>query len=211
MLTMCWAAKGGSGTTVYAAARALSIDSPTLLVDLAGDVMLALGLASPDGPGLNEWLRSDSLIDRLPRLEHPVSEHLNVLPAGEPTNRAELPGHRWFELAAHLRSDQRHVIVDAGTGKPPEPLVAAVDESLLVTRACYLSLRRAAAIGLTPTGIVFVEEPGRALKPADVESAIGAPIVSTALLDPAIARAVDGGLLLSRLPGSWRRRLRRAA
>lgn len=211
MLTMCWAAKGGSGTTVFATAKALSNDAPTLLVDLAGDVMPTLGLPIPDGPGLTEWLVSDSPIDRLPRLEHPVTEHLDVLTSGESPDPAVRHGRRWFELAAHLRSDRRHVIIDAGTGRPPEPLVAAADESLLVTRACYLSLRRAAAMGLTPTGIVFVEEPGRALKPADVESAFGAPIVSTALLDPAIARAVDSGLLMSRLPGAWRRRLRRAA
>jgi hypothetical protein len=208
MLTICWAAKGGSGTTVFAAARALTSPKPSLLVDLAGDMMLTLGLPEPDGPGLHDWLRSESPPDRLMRLERDVAEHVSVIAAGELGERA---GPRWFELAAHLRADPRHVIVDAGTGRPPDALIAAADESLLVTRACYLSLRRVAMLGVAPTGVVLVEEPGRALKPADVESAIGAPIVNTALLDPAIARAVDAGLLTSRLPASWRRQLRRAA
>lgn len=208
MLTICWAAKGGSGTTVFTAARALAATTPTLLVDLAGDVPAALGLAEPDGPGVLDWLRSSSPAERLSKLEQRVAEHLEVIAAGEHRPSSD---HRWFELAAHLRAEPRDVIVDAGTGRPPGPLLAAADESLLVTRACYLALRHAVADGVVPTGIVLVEEPGRSLRAADIESSIGAPVTSTALLDPAIARAVDAGLLVSRLPAAWRRQLRRAA
>lgn len=209
MLTICWAAKGGSGTTVYAVARALAITTPTVLVDLAGDVLPVLGLPRPDGPGVHDWLRSDAGPDRLARLEHRATDLLSVVPAGrrDPTDS----GRRWYELAAHLRTEARRVIVDAGTGRPPDALVAAADESLLVTRACYLALTRAAEIDARPTGIVLVEEPGRCLRPSDIEASLGAPIVATALLDPAIARAVDSGLLVSRLPSAWRRQLRRAA
>ncbi len=208
MLTICWAAKGGSGTTVFATARALSTPTPTVVIDLAGDVMAVLGLPDPDGPGIHDWLGSESPADRLARLEHRVSDHTFVIAAGRGGGD---PKRRWFELAAHLRADSRHVIVDAGTGRPPDALVAAADETLLVTRACYLSLRRAVAVGIVPTGVVLVQEPGRSLRAADIEASIGAPIVSTALLDPAIARAVDAGLLASRLPSGWRRQLRGAA
>lgn len=209
MLTICWAAKGGSGTTVYAVARALAIDTPTVLVDLAGDVMTVLGLPEPDGPGVHDWLRSDAEPERLVRLEHAATEQLSVLPAGGRASGDER--RRWFELGAHLRAESRRVIVDAGTGRPPAPLVAAADEALLVTRACYLALTRAAALDASPTGVVVIEEPGRSLRPPDIEASVGAPIVATALLDPAIARAVDSGLLVSRLPSAWRRQLRRAA
>jgi hypothetical protein len=209
MLTICWAAKGGSGTTVYAVARALAITTPTVLVDLAGDAMTVLGLPRPDGPGIHDWLRSDAGPDRLARLEHPATELLSVVPAGR--HDPERGGRRWFELGAHLRTEPRRVIVDAGTGRPPDALVAAAEESLLVTRACYLALTRAGELGARPTGIVVVEEPGRRLGSADIEASLGAPIVATALLDPAIARAVDAGLLVSRLPSAWRRQLRRAA
>ncbi len=209
MLTICWAAKGGSGTTVYAVARALAITTPTVLIDLAGDAMSVLGLPQPDGPGVHDWLRSDAGPDRLARLEHRATELLSVIPAGR--REPDDGGRRWFELGAHLRAEPRRVIVDAGTGRPPDALVAAADEALLVTRLCYLSLTRAVALGTSPTGVVVVEEPGRALRSGDIEAVIGAPVVATALLDPAIARAVDSGLLLSRLPSAWRRQLRRAA
>ena len=209
MLTICWAAKGGSGTTVFAVAKALTSPTPALLVDLAGDAMAVLGLPDPDGPGVHDWLRSDAPAERLSRLEHRTTEHLAVVPAGR--QRGTDHGRRWFELGAHLRAEPRHVIVDAGCGRPPEAFLAAADEKLLVTRACYLALRRATELDVTPTGVVLIEEPGRSLRAADIEASIGAPVVSTALLDPAIARAVDAGLLVSRLPGAWRRRLWAAA
>lgn len=209
MLTICWAAKGGSGTTVYAVARALAVDTPTLLVDLAGEAMTVLGLPEPDGPGVDDWLRSDAGPDRLTRLEQPATDLLSVLPAGR--RGPDRDPRRWFELGAHLRAEPRGVIVDAGTGQPPAALIAAADQTLLVTRACYLALTRATTLGANPSGVVLVEEPGRKLRPADVEASVGSPIVATVLLDPAIARAVDSGLLLSRLPAAWRRQLRRAA
>jgi hypothetical protein len=212
MLTICWAAKGGSGTTVYAAAAALSAPARTLLIDLAGDVMPVLGLADGDGPGIHDWLVSESPPERIGRLEQIATELVSVIPSGPNGASGGSGGSgRWFELAAHLRNDSRRVIVDAGTGRPPAALLTAADESLLVTRGCYHGLRRAVALGVNPTGVVLVHEPGRSLRADDIEAAIGAPVVHTALLDPAIARAVDAGLLLSRLPGAWRRQLRRAA
>lgn len=215
MLTICWAAKGGSGTTVFAAAKAVTMPTEALLVDLAGDVPSALGIPEPEGPGVFDWLASDAPSERLPRLETRITDRLSVLHArasSEPrSGDPSVPESRWFELAAHLRADRRIAVVDAGTGAPPAALAAAADESLLVTRACYLALRRAARIGAAPTGVVLVEEPGRALSGSDIEMSVGAPIVGRALLDPMIARAVDAGLLVSRLPRAWRRELRRAA
>lgn len=213
MLTICWAAKGGSGTTVFSTAKALASPVPVLLVDLAGDALTVLGLPEPEGPGMHEWLRSDAPASRLARLELEVAEGVSVIAAGErrPSEERQAGDGRWYELAAHLRADPRPVLVDAGSGSPPEALLAAADGSLLVTRACYVSVRRAVATGVVPTGIVLVDEPGRSLRADDLEAAIGAPVVSTVLLDPAIARAADAGLLVARLPASWRRRLRSAA
>ena len=53
VLVTCWSVKGGSGTTVVAAALALSLarrDEGALLVDLAGDVPAALGCPEPTLP-----------------------------------------------------------------------------------------------------------------------------------------------------------------
>ncbi len=47
---------------------------------------------------------------------------------------------------------------------------------------------------------MLVDEPGRSLTAADVARAIGAPVVAEVAVDPAIARAVDAGLLAARLP-----------
>lgn len=71
--------------------------------------------------------------------------------------------------------------------------------NLEVVRACYLNLRRSIA-HTVPDGLVLVTEPGRALGVADVERAIGAPCVAAVPVDPSVARAVDAGLLASRLP-----------
>ncbi|HEY5664515.1 MAG TPA: hypothetical protein VIS05_10820 [Ilumatobacter sp.] len=207
MITLCWAAKGGSGTTVVAAALALSATEPTLLVDLDGDQPAVLGSAPPDGPGVRDWVRSDAGPSRIAALEVDVAPHVRLLPAGRPG-----PGEpgRWSELARWLQRQQRPVVIDAG-GHPPAEVFEAADRRWLVTRACYLALRAAVAQPLRPTGVVLVDEPGRALDRADVEACLGAPVVATTLCDPAIARAVDAGLLAARLPSGLRRVLRAAA
>ena len=90
-------------------------------------------------------------------------------------------------------------------------MVEAADQALLVTRPCYLALRAAVRQTVRPTGVVLIDEPGRALRRDDIEASLGAPIVAISLLDPAIARAVDAGLLVSHLPRALRHQMRAAA
>ncbi len=104
-----------------------------------------------------------------------------------------------------------HVVIDAGTTPPHNELVQPGVRSLLVTRGCYLALRRAVASAARPHGIVLVAEPGRSLRRREVEQSIGTPVVATVSLDPAVARAVDAGLLNACLPKALRRELRGAA
>jgi hypothetical protein len=208
MITICWAAKGGSGTTVVAATRALTATEPTLLVDLAGDLPAMIGLPEPDGPGLRDWLGSTADAERLSSLEVEVTSTCRLLPVG---HSDPLPIDRWSELAARFGRERRQVVIDAGTSLPPAALVDVADHNWLVTRACYLSLRAAVRCGGRPTGVVLVEERGRVLGTEEIETAIGAPVVATVLVDPAIARAVDAGLLISRLPSAFRRQLSQAA
>jgi hypothetical protein len=208
-VTVCWAAKGGSGTTVVAAGLALTIAPPVLLVDLAGDLPAALGAAVPEGPGVHDWLRSGAGADGICHLAVEVAPGVEVVAAG--AGRVEADHPRWGELATVLAGQPRTVVVDAGTGSPPTALLDERARSLLVTRACYLSLRRAVHHDHRPSGIVLVAEPGRALRAADVEAALGAPVVATLSIDPAVARAVDAGLLAARLPRVIRHDLRGAA
>lgn len=217
MLVACWSAKGGSGATVVSVALALVLarTSEVLLADLAGDVPGALGLAEPESPGLAAWLGAgvDVGVDALARLEVPARPGLAVLPRG--TGPVPAVPERVDALAAHLVDDPRPVVVDCGVLGPAAPvavaLAGAATHSLLVTRACYLSLRRAVRLPLRPSAVVLVEEPGRALTRHDVEEIVGVPVTVEIGLDPAIARAVDAGLLASRLPRSLERALRHAA
>jgi hypothetical protein len=226
MLLSCWSAKGGSGTTVVAAALALVLrrttDHDALIVDLVGDVPAALGVSEPSSRGLADWLAAgaDVPADGLARLELPVGDGVTLLPRGDgPLDPAERHG----VLASMLSGDPRAVVVDCGrlvgpVGSPgPAGAELALDlargatHSLLVTRACYLSLRRVASAPLRPSGVVLVAEPGRSLDAVDIEHVVGAPVVATVGVEPAVARAVDAGLLGSRLPRGLARALRHAA
>lgn len=72
---------------------------------------------------------------------------------------------------------------------------------LLVTRACYLALGRWQQMEAPrPDGVVLVTETGRPLDRGDVERVIGAPVKVEMPVDPAMARAIDSGLLVDRLP-----------
>jgi hypothetical protein len=208
MITLCWAAKGGSGTTVVTAAMALATTESTLLVDLDGDQPTVLGLPDPERPGLHDWLRSEAESSRLEALEIPVDERVSLLPAGRIVG---VEPERWSALSDWLRLQRRHIVIDAGSKPPPAAVFRAADRALLVTRPCYLAMRAAVRQGVRPTGIVLIEEPGRSLRRSDIEASIGAPIVASSLNDPAIARAVDAGLLVSRLPRALRNQMRLAA
>ncbi|MGH9228308.1 MAG: hypothetical protein ACRD07_06160 [Acidimicrobiales bacterium] len=78
---------------------------------------------------------------------------------------------------------------------------------LLVIRNCYLALRKAVRAPVCPSAVVLVEEPGRGLGRKDVRTLLpGVPLVTMAV-DPAVARAIDAGLLAARLPASLGRGL----
>jgi MinD-like ATPase involved in chromosome partitioning or flagellar assembly len=219
VLIACWAAKGGAGTTVVATAlaRLLADAAPggALLADLAGDVPAVLGLPDPDGPGLAEWLAAGEGVppDALGRLEVEGPAGLRVLPWG---GGPPAPGgldERASVLAAVLAADPRPTVVDCGSGPAGPGLVAAsaATTSLLVLRPCYLALKAALRAPLRPSGIVLVEEPGRALGAPEVEDVLAVPVRAVVRVDPAVARAVDAGSLGSSLPRRLERALRHAA
>jgi MinD-like ATPase involved in chromosome partitioning or flagellar assembly len=217
MLVTCWSVKGGSGCSLVAAALGLTLarlGHEVLLVDLGGDLPAVLGLPEPDQPGLSEWLSAgaDVPADGLARLEIEAAPGLALIPGGgRPIAEVVGRGDRLRVLAGLLATAGRPVIVDAGlvgAGAPGLPLVAEARHALLVTRPCFLALRRLTASPGRPTGVVLVVEPGRALGRSDVEEVAGAPVLAEVAFDPAVARAVDAGLLASRLPRVLERSLR---
>ena len=201
MLIAYWAAKGGSGATVLAAAHALRLatTTPTLLVDLDGDLPAALGVPAP-AAGVAEWTGAGERVpvDALDRIAVSIGPNLQLIGSGEGVPAAD----RAPVLADLLVRSPHTVVVDGGSR--PGPLASAVirraDRSILVTRACYLAIRRFGGLDLAPTEVALVREPQRALGPEDVAAAIGAPVRTRIPVDPGIARAVDSGLLASRMP-----------
>lgn len=89
-------------------------------------------------------------------------------------------------------------VIDAGTDHYRTTRGAS---RYLVTRECYLSLRRASALDLSDyAGLVLVQEPGRALGASDVAQVLGLPIAARIPIRSSIARAIDAGVLATRLP-----------
>lgn len=207
-VTVCWSVKGGSGTTVVAAALALADPAHCTLVDLDGELPIVLGLDDSLGQGIGDWLASDAPGSSLADLALEVDATTVLVTCGR--RHVDRQSSRWVELANWLRS-RPSAVVDAGTEPPPAGLLEAGGRSVLVTRGCYLALRRAARVGHRPDGVVLVAEPGRSLGARDVGRAIGAPVIAVVSVDPAVARAVDAGLLTARLPRLLSREVRRLA
>ena len=210
MFIVCWSPKGGSGTSVVAAALGLTIASSgreTLLVDTVGDLPMVLGLPPGNGDGLSDWLLapSDVSADALSLLEMPAGERLQLLGAGNATQEAINP-ERTVLAAELLSRSARLVVVDAGSAGPPDPWLVQGASAVMVIRACYLGIQAALARPLAlGTAVVVVEEPGRALRLSDVTAVFNGHKVVAVPWDPAVSRAVDSGLLAHRMPRSLNR------
>ena len=82
-------------------------------------------------------------------------------------------------------------------------MLEVADASLVVVRGCYLTLRRAVRAPrplARASGVVLVAEPGRSLGRRDVADVLDRPVLAEVPVRAAIARAVDAGLLPTRLP-----------
>ena len=206
-MIVCWSVKGGSGTTVVAAALALvlaqRLDVGARLIDLSGDPPSALGMSEPASEGIAEWLSATDHpgADALNNLMLPVTSHLGVIPRGRNIIVPSLVNpDRLRDLALAVAQSPMPTVVDAGSGLATIPIIEYATRSLLIIRPCYLALRRASLLTTPPHGVIVITEPGRALGVHDVESVVGAPVLAEIPFDPAIARAVDAGLLAGRVP-----------
>jgi hypothetical protein len=209
LLTL-WSPKGGSGTSVFAAACALVLarGPGARLVDLAGDQPAIFGLNAEPARGVADWLGAGpgAPTDALDRLAVDVVPGLSLIPAGdEPAALAPRPAaESGAALAVALRDGPVPTLVDAGTADAPagRALLEVADVTLVVVRGCYLTLRRSVrhpALGRA-AGLVVVEEPGRAIGAREIADVLGRPVVARVPARDAIARAVDAGVLAHRLP-----------
>jgi len=216
VLIALWSPKGGSGTSVLAAACALVLaqrGDGARLADLDGDLPAILGLAADPPTGLADWLTAgnEAPVDALARLGVPAAPGVALLPRGV-TDRAiaAIPAaHAGNALAAALGDGPVPTVIDAGRATTPaaRAVVEGADISIAVVRGCYLALRRGVHSPLLArtTGVVLVEEPSRSLGAHEVADVLDRPVLARVPVRPAIARAVDAGVLASRLPDALAR------
>ena len=202
MFTILSSPKGGTGTSVVAASLAIvsSSSTPTLLVDLAGDQAAILGLPQPP-TGLSDWANGMTYreFDEIISLCH---DNLYLAPTGT-FDFETLNANAWDKLLRALslkHSEGHNIIVDLGRADIPLALRKIVDTCYLVTRPCYLALRRAVDLETAFSGVIVVNEPDRVLTSRDVESVLKLKCVAEIPYTSEISRRVDSGLLKSRLP-----------
>jgi hypothetical protein len=203
MISALWSAKGGVGVTACSIAFAgvCARFGQVTLVDLHGDAAVGVGMSlSPEQQGISDWLAARDKVgsDALAALSISITDSLSIIPCGsiEITETDAL-----FLLSALAQFSQ--VVIDVGNVTANNFAMSVAmhaQQSLMVTRPCYLSLHNALRVPFRASGLVYVGEPSRALHRGDIEDALG---VSTAVhmpFDPAVARALDAGVLHSKIP-----------
>ena len=216
MLLALWSPKGGSGTSVLAAASALVLArraAGARLADLDGDLPAILGLAADPPTGLADWLAAgtEAPVDALARLAVPAAPGVALLPRGvtDPALAGVPAAEAGAALAVALRDGPVPTVIDAGSANTPaaRAVVEVADVSVVVVRGCYLALRRGVHDPLlaSATGVILIEEPGRSLGAIEVADVLDCQVLARVPLRPAIARAVDAGVLSSRLPDALAR------
>lgn len=210
MLYAIWSSKGGSGASVIVAATAVALArrGGGRLADLAGDQPAIFTMADDPTTGLADWLAtgSEAPTEALDRWAVQVAPGIALLPRGGFNAPADWAGDAaaGAALAVALRTGGTHTLVDVGVPTTPaaRALVEVSDASVMVTRSCYLALRRAVRDDLLPraAGVVLVEEAGRALGKREVADVLHRPVLAHVDVRPSIARAVDAGVVAQRVP-----------
>ncbi len=172
-------AKGGVGTTTVACGVALQAEATSYHVTLVGDQH---DICTVLGAVANDSGYPKWLRDQLVVVS---PDHLD--------------GYLGYNAPARTL-----IIHDAGT-------LATYDgpAHVLVTRNCYLALKRSMGAHLRGIQRVFMlSEAGRALSDLDAAEVLGLP-VSSMDTSPELARSIDAGLLMSRVPRQYASSMRR--
>jgi hypothetical protein len=182
-------AKGGQGTTTVATvvAALAAGHGPTALVSTRPDDVCAL----TGSPAPATWASMASISANLQLFDaKPADGNGDPDPASSPDG-----------------DGPQHVVVDLGRlselaedHRLETDCAADTSRWLVVRGPCYLSLRAAIDHPWRPHGIVVLAEAGRPLTGADVSDVVGAPVIAQVPVEAAVARIIDAGLLLARLP-----------
>jgi hypothetical protein len=216
VLLALWSPKGGSGTSVVAAACSIVLarqGGGARLADLDGDQPAIFGLGSDPPTGLGDWLAAgpEAPTDALERLTVEASAGVALVPRGaEPGPLAPVPAaEAGAALAVALRDGPVPTVADLGLVRTPATRAIAeiADASVVVVRGCYLALRRAVHAPALPrsSGVVLIAEGGRSLGAKEVADVLDRPVLAQVPVRLGVARAVDAGVLPSRLPNELAR------
>lgn len=217
LLVALWSATGGSGTSVFTAACALVLareardaerSGGVRVADLAGDLPAIFGLGADPDVGLADWLAAgpEAPSEALDRLLSEVAPGVGLLPRGGGglDSRTPLAPESGAALAVALAHGSSPVLVDCGTARDPasRAVIEVADVAVVVLRSCYLSLRRAVH---SPSlrhsaGVVLLDEPDRSLGAHAIGDVLDLPVLTRVAVKSRIARAVDAGVLSTRLP-----------
>jgi hypothetical protein len=216
LLIALWSATGGSGTSVFTAACALVLartrderrTAGVRVADLAGDLPAVFGLAADGDLGLADWLDAgiEAPTDALDRLATKVAPGVVLLPrgGGRRLTTALPEPESGAALATALAASSSPVLVDCGTAREPaqQAVVEVADVAVVVLRRCYLALRRAVhSPSLHHTaGVVVLDESGRSLSVGQIADVLDLPVLARVPVKSVIARAVDAGVLPTRMP-----------
>jgi hypothetical protein len=210
MLLALWSPKGGSGTSVVAAACAvvLARHGGARLVDLDGDQPAIFGLAADPPTGVADWLAAgpEAPTEALERLAIEAAGDLVLIPRGTAASPLRPPAaaEAGAALGVALRDGPVPTVLDLGTAIAPSAraLLEVADAAAIVVRGCYLALRRAVgAPGLARTsGVAAVDEAGRSLRAKDCADVLDRPLLAQFSVRAPVARAVDAGVFGTRMP-----------
>lgn len=209
MFVILSSVKGGVGTSVTSAALALLLSRdtsrPTYLVDLGGgDQSDILGLPAITD-GMTNWLSSPDR--RLADLAVDVTDTLKLIAPGDTALPAESSWMTPVSLALDDLRSSSHVVIDAGRLDTTTHLDPLADRRLMVMRPCYVGLRHVVNTVKHWDGLVLVRPPDRVLTTSDVANVCDLPVAAEINMTPDVSRAVDAGVLRSRLPNGLVRSL----
>ena len=163
-------ARGGHGTTTIATALALHASHAGATVLISSDAAATAALIGVPVPVDGEWVE--------------VTPALALAPS-------------WTREAWATDT----VVVDAGKLGDAIPACAGSERYIVLRGPCYVAVATLLARNDTPfDGIILVTEPERSLTSGDVTDVLGLPIVASVSVTPRVARAIDAGLLSTRLP-----------
>ena len=147
-VAVCAGAKGGQGCTTIAAVLALlaaQSNQPTLLLDTRGDAAPTLGVSDP--------APASTFADAIANAVEPCDRLRVASVAGDRIDTDAINAIGGLVAAGH------RVIADTGTDHDVlhrfDPLSP---QRLLVTRPCYLALRRAIGVPFVPDHVVLISE-----------------------------------------------------